>query len=504
MNKLKILLVGATLCYGVMPMGAAAKDTARVEHLSIWNMLTKEQRTNPALHGSAYHTSYSEMALNYDYQKQSEAFVQEKGDGSSLGSLAIESYLRMNVRTAVWGSASYTAGTQKNIRWNSSSDYDLLQPYLMADAQGGDTHKERYTFSGGYATQLGRWSLGGELAIRAEHEYRDRDPRMRGIVTDVSLGAGAAYDACNYRWAATVRGSIYKQTNSVDFYNELGVIPEYHMLGLGAEYARFSGEHANVSYRGGGIGVQLDALPLTNQGVYAHVAMDRSGYERLLASDNSLPLSKLIYNKVSATIGWKQDGKQQWAVYGNFAFQKRSGDENIVGKSDSQYYPVLGKLTMYKDYLMDASLGAMYGRTSAKQHWMLSLKAGVRNHRERYVYPERKLNRAHAYAALEGQWMRTLTERFALSLNLGVQHYAKVSDDLVMPFANMEEDFAAMMRQRYLFAKASYTDAQLKVRGDYSLRNLPIGLFAEINGGVVVCSESEHQLGMKVTLGVTF
>lgn len=44
---------------------------------------------------------------------------------------------------------------------------------------------------------------------------------------------------------------------------------------------------------------------------------------------------------------------------------------------------------MYKDYLMDASIGGMYGQQGGDRSWMVSLKAGYRNHRERYVYPER-------------------------------------------------------------------------------------------------------------------
>lgn len=110
-----------------------ARDTARVEHLSMWNQLSTPLLTNPALHSAAYAQSYSEMALTIDFQHQSEAFVEEKGKGHVLGALAVNSYLRMNPRSAVWGSASYTTGKQKSICWNSTSDYELLAPYVMAD-----------------------------------------------------------------------------------------------------------------------------------------------------------------------------------------------------------------------------------------------------------------------------------------------------------------------------------------------------------------------------------
>ena len=491
-------------CLNATVLFANPQDSVRTEHLSMWNNLSIDMRQNPALHGDVYRHSYSEMALDMDYLHQSQAFVQEKGTGHSLASFRVNSYLRMNSRSAVWGSASYMTGKQYDVKWNSTSDYDLLAPYVMADTLGGDTHRERYGFSGGYATKIGKALLGGEAIIRAEHEYRDRDPRMRGIVTELTLRGGMGNDVLGYRWGATIEGSVYKQTNSVDFYNELGTIPEYHMTGLGTDYSRFSGDQCELAYRGGGFNVALDANPLDENGMYGHVTLGRNGYERVLTSANSLPLSRLIYNKVDATMGWKHTGKRNFALYANFQFTKRSGDENITGKSDSQYYPVIGKLTMYKDYLLDTSIGAMYGRLQANQSWSLSIKGGYRNHRERYVYPERKMYRAHAYGSVAGQWTKSLSERFALKVDVDASHYANVSDDIVMPYANMNAAFAQMIRYKYRFAKAGYTDFNAKVRGDYALKASSIGLFAELSGGMVLCSESERQIGASLSFGVTF
>ena len=276
------------------------------------------------------------------------------------------------------------------------------------------------------------------------------------------------------------------------------------MTGLGTEYSRFAGEQRSLAYRGGSFGVALDATPMGAKGLYGHLTLGRNGYERLLTSANSLPLSRLIYNKVETTMGWKHEGTYHWAAYVNFAFTKRSGDENVTGKSDSQYYPVIGKLTMYKDYLMDASLGGMYGQQVYDRSWMVSLKAGYRNHREHYVYPERHLDRAHAYVMAAGEWMHPLSQRLSLSLRADAGHYARVSDNMVMPFANMTRKFAEMIRYKYRFAKASYTEANLCARGDYQLKSSSIGLFVEMAGGMVLCSESERQVGLRATMGVTF
>ncbi len=483
---------------------ATPRDTARVEHQSLWNTLSAALRRNPALHGMAYGRSYSEMALTYDYSRQTQAFVQEQGDGHALGSLAVSSYLRMSEQTAAWGAASYTTGQQHHIRWNSTSDYALLAPYVMADTLGGDTHRERYAFSGGYATRWHRLLVGGEMTLRADHEYRDRDPRMRGIVTELTLRGGAAIEAAGYRWGAAVSGSLYKQTNSVDFYNELGKIPEYHMTGLGTEYSRFAGEQTELAYRGGGLHLTLDADPTHGHGTYAHLAVGSSSYERQLTSANAVPLSRLIYNTAEATAGWKQDGPRRRALYASLTLTRRSGDENITGKSDSQYYPVIGTLTLYKDRQADASIGAMYGVADGSRVWTLGLQTGYRSRRERYVYPERKIDRAHVYATLQGEWSREVSRRTALTLRADASHYLRVSDGITMPYANMTAAFTDMVNRTYRFAKASYTAANVTVRGDYHPEASPLGLFAEVAGGAVRCSAGAWQTRVQLTAGVTF
>ena len=234
-------------------------DSALVEHTTLGQLPRLESLRNPALHGLYYRTSFSALSLGLDLQRQSQAFVPEKGTGYTLPYLKVNTYHHLNEKSAVWGEASYTTGKQHAVRWNSTSDYDLLQPYVLADTVGGDTRRERYAIAGGYALRLNRWALGVEMRGRAEQEYRRRDPRMRGVVTDLTLRLGAGYELGRYRLAATFEGNIYRQTNSVAFYREESVIPEYQMTGLGTEYSRFSGDKRSLYHDGGGVAVMLHA-----------------------------------------------------------------------------------------------------------------------------------------------------------------------------------------------------------------------------------------------------
>jgi hypothetical protein len=118
----------------------------------------------------------------------------------------------------VWGEAAYSNGKFFGKEYNNVADFQLLYPDVVADSLGGDTHRERYLFSGGYAIAHQEWMLGGELKFRAEQEYRTYDPRMRSVVSDLTLKAGAARRVGHYRLGLSAEGNIYRQTADVDFY----------------------------------------------------------------------------------------------------------------------------------------------------------------------------------------------------------------------------------------------------------------------------------------------
>lgn len=489
----------------VLGSQASVRDTARVEHQTVWNQVSlASAMQNPAIHGGAYAHSYSELYAQTDYKHQTTPFVEAKGSGSWLSEAQVETFLKLNNRSSVWGGASYMTGKQYKVRWNSTSDYDILYPYVLADTLGGDTKRERYTFHGGYATRCHQWLLGAEASFRAEHEYRDVDPRMRGIATDLTVKLGAGYESWGYRWGLGAGLDVYKQTNDVDFYRELGVIPEYQMTGLGTEYSRFSGDKRTLYYKGGGYDLFLSSAPLHEVGFYGHAKVGKRQYKRMLADLNSTPITQLFIDAAEVTLGWQRKGKHLLALGGNFSYAKRSGDENIIGKSSSQYYPVIGKLTMYKNYLMDANLMMAYGLNAPVNTWNVLTKVGLLSNREKYVYPERKMEEKKIYGSVEGQWMKMLSRDFGLTLAVETSYYANIEDDMLMPFANMQPSFAEMIRYKYRFAKADYSLVNAKVRGDYSLPRSQFGLFAEVGGGMVFCSEKEQQSNIHVAVGISF
>lgn len=481
-------------------MIASNADSALVEHMSLARLTMMEGMRNPALHGAGYHTSFSQLALGIDLLRQSQAFIQEKGTGFTLPYIKVNTYHHLGERSTVWGEASYTTGRQHDIKWNSTSDYDLLQPYILADTAGGDTHRERYTISGGYALHINRWLIGAEMLVRAEQEYRDRDPRMRGVVTDLTLRLGGGYAFGTYRLGAAIEGNIYKQTNSVAFYREEGVIPEYQMTGLATEYSRFSGDKRSIYYDGGGVAILLHLSPIDHSGIYGDISLDEHRYHRKLAEYNSMPLTDLYMEHAGATIGWKREGDHRLAAFGHLDYTRRTGNEHVGGTSDARYFPVIACLTMYKQRLFDTHAGFLYGTN----RWTANLIAGYRSSTEEYVYPHRQMDNNQAYGRIQGQCFLHPANKLQLTVDAHAAQFINTGKKLSMPFANMGAEFIQLIQRKHDYATANYTDLGAKVRADLAWKQSRYGLFAEMGCTVTLCSTGEHGTVLQSSIGITF
>lgn len=487
-------IITALLMLVSLTSHAADTDSTLVEHTGLWQRVGELSCQNPALHGIAYRTTFSQLYLQADWQHQSLAFIPEKGDGYLLPAAHVDTYLRLNDHSTAWGHASYMNGQQRHIRWNSTSDYDLLEPYILADTVGGDTQHERYVFEGGYALHMDSWLIGVDMLFRADHEYRDIDPRMRGIANELILRLGASRQWCHYHWAFGFEGSVYKQRNTVEFYRELGVVPEYQMTGLGTDYARFSGDKRALQYDGGGVRLLFDVTPQQKDDFFAHLALGESRYHRMVTENYILPLTDLYTHSIEGRAGLMGP----LSVYADISYTKRSGDEHIIGTSATTSFPDLGVLTMYKNHRVNTSLTTIYAAT----HWQIETRVGYQSDRQTYAYPERCMNSTHAFAELTGMTFHKPTNQMLLTCVLTVAHRHGLSSDLTMPFANMSSAFIEKARHTYAFAKADYTDLLAHLRCDYQLKDY--GLFASMNAGYTTCSADAHQLSGRLSIGITF
>lgn len=505
-NSILILLLFVASCTAVNAQDVDSishnSQFAIVEHQALFNDVHELSWRNPAMMEGAYRHSLTHFYLTADWQKKSASFVLQKGSGHFVAAVKADSYIRLGNNTAVWGKASYTTGKNHDIKWNSVADYDLLEPDILGDTTGGDTRSEKYVFEGGYSTHRGRWHLGGEMLFRAEQEFRKVDPRMRSIVSDLTLRAGAGYDIAHYTLGFSFQGNIYRQTNSVDFYKPLGSIPEYQLMGLGEVYTRFSGDINDLIIKGGGIRLQLDLAPVeAYSGIIANAWISQHRYERVARLLNSLPLTTLYNKEAGLRAGWKQNGWLDYALWADYQFNRRSSDQHIAGTSSSQIYPVIAHLTMFKNHIINTSLNAIIGHKGATS-WWVKTRGGYTGNRQSFVYPRRTMKYGHAFGHVEGQVIYNTSKNWTITTQVEGSYYACVNDNLLLPLANMEPHFIDMIEHNYNILKSNFTNAGARFRADYRVGRSRYSVFGELQYDITICSNHEYQNHIVVSLGV--
>lgn len=519
MTLRQLLFILSLLCLPASSLAArtsgqpADSVSALSEHLSLWGQVLQGTSDNPALMQRRYTTSLSDIALRLSQAGSSEAAIYQLGDGHTLMGLEATSYLRLSERSTVWGEASYRTGTRRHILWNSTADYALLYPYVMADTLGGNLTSERYTFGGGWAGRIGqRFTIGAQMRFRAEHEYRTYDPRPRSIVTDLTVGLGATAAWRRYTVGANVGGRFYKQTNSVKFFREEGVIPEYQMSGLAMDYKRFSGRNASGYYKASGVSAGLDVRPVASSGLYVSGRYDFTPFKRILPEFNAVPITSLYLQQAGGEAGWKQrHGRLSWAAWARADYERRLGDEHIAGNSSAAEYRVIEVLTMYHASQTTLTAGAAVNHEATADSWTLRATAGYTDSRTRHEMPARHLNYRKALATVEAGWQHRFGGGSHLTCQAGASVWRNLKADMLMPYESMDSQadvrhaMADLADHTYATLSAHWARVGGSVRYDMPLPgSRRYGLYGEAAGHYSTQSTGWHGYDTQLAVGLTF
>ena len=353
--------------------------------------------------------SYTELDGKIEWRDEQDAYEPAAGEGNLQGSFNVDSYLRMGEKPVVFGGAEYVTGEKKNVCWNSASDYQLLYPYVLADSVGGSLRHEQYRFYGGYARVDGRFTYGLMASYRALQEYRQTDPRPRNITGDISadISAGWMFDRYVVGLSAGVR--IYKQQQSVEFYDANGAnTSELHLTGLGTYYGRYSGTtYTSVRYRGNGWNASIAIVPENGDGWYAMACYRHIKTDYRLAMINMATLTSLQTRNTSIGVAWrKSSGKFGWVLGATGRYEHRSGEENIMGSGSSTDHQPLQGEPMYRRDAGEFQIQAILEWKGRNAAWNLRPYAGICFDLEKYAYPDRIMELSYALAGIAAKYLR--------------------------------------------------------------------------------------------------
>lgn len=325
--------------------------------------------SSPALKSMSRKHSLSEISIVGLSQPSAKEKIPQLGNGGRNFRIEASSFQHLGNESVVWGNASYENGRKYDVRWNETSDFLMLYPYVMADGKGGDMNYEEYKLDGGYSAQKGKLGYGIDAGYRALSEYRDRDPRPNNTVADLYAKIGAGYAITSgYSLALTLSAGKYKQTNELAFYNELGTQKEYHITGIGNDFARFSGQSNNCFYKGYNFGAELSLASRNGTGWSAKAGYMYTDRKKVLTDLNRLPLNKLKIDEVNATLGYNTS---VFGVAASGGYTERDGYDNLFGDATGNVYPQIGSK---KQYLAKVTNVRINGFWSVKPSETASIK----------------------------------------------------------------------------------------------------------------------------------
>lgn len=351
----------------------------------------------PAAQLYRYEASLSTVGVQGELRSENRAILPAEGDGSLAGAFSARSYLRIDDRSAASAGASYERGRTDGVRWNSTADYRLLRPYVLADSVGGDLSTEEYAFNGQYMRRDGRISYGLGIDYRARHEYRQSDPRPHNIVDDIQGILGAGWNADGYLFAASARGRIYKQTQALKFFDTKGAnAVEYLMTGLGSYIDRYyGGEEMSILYKGRSYGARLTVVPTGATGWSAAVDYERFRMEPLFSKLNYVAAGRLVRQTLSAAV--RHCGSRATAAI-EAEYELRQGFENVIENASTADYRILGDFAMYRSRTLRTRAHGAVAWRRAHSSFVLLPQAEWLGTSTDYRYPYRSV----AFSTLDG------------------------------------------------------------------------------------------------------
>ena len=333
-------------------------------------------------------------------REEDDAYIPAEGKGLLQGEFLAHSRHSLDSARRVEGLASYERGVKRAVNWNTSSDWELLSPYITLDTLGGDLQKEQYRFAARYASHPGRFFYSLHADYRALHEFRDVDPRPRNITADLLLSAQGGIQTGKYALSMEAGYRRYKQNDDVEFMDQRGNNTSVlHYLGFGRYSTRFSGAKKNMAVRfdGHGFKTALVLEPVDGLGWIGGASYEGLRTVRHLPGYNETPMSKLLNQSVSMYCGHKWENAY---IRADAGIRLKTGTENIVDQTSA--FNVLSGLEMLHAASWRASVSGFRSWKAAQATWSLLPRLTYAGISLQNVYPGAEMTVQYVQAAAVG------------------------------------------------------------------------------------------------------
>ncbi len=365
-------------------------------------------------------------------RSEDEAFLPAEGRGLVQGEFELAARHRLDSLSRVEGFARYERGVKRAVRWNTSSDWALLAPYVTLDTLGGDLQKEQYTFRARYARTLGAAFAEGAISYRALHEYRDFDPRPRNVTADLELTLAGGVRTGRSALSLEAGYRKYHQNGMLDFKDPRGHNTAiFHWLGLGSHYTRLS-PSLDIRFRGEGFSTALRLEPIDGTGWTGRLSYTWLDIVRHAKGQNEAPMSSLLSQELALGGGYKW---RRASLAANLSYRLRQGTENVLDGTGS--YLSLAELTLYREPAFEAALSG----TLESGRWTWAPSARYVHRTAEGVYPARDFTLSYTEMLLAAAYSTASDGPWAFDAGLSLGGHVTLDSGYHIPASLLDDRF---------------------------------------------------------------
>lgn len=435
---------------------------------------------NPGAMVYSLKTSLSDIALSYEKQT-GKAGLAETGTAFDSFTFDAESYMN-NGKHYIWGTASYENKRTDNKKWNESSDYYNIYPYVTGNSLGGDNLKgERYSFNGGYAQKLDKIAWGIQIDYFALLEYRTKDPRPDNNTSNLTVKGGGNYKLTDkYAVGGGILLRKYKQKNDLSFNNALGALPGgvFHMTGLGSDAYLFATDYKSTIYNGKGYGFNVQLLPVTGKGLSATFSFENFSFDKQFRGDQKLAISSIDENKYVFDVSYlKEIGKQTLGIKIDVSNTNREGEENKFTKNENGSFVKIASEKQYKNEITAANLSLIYQQDNINTSWYVMPYVWYSETEESHKTTERKMTvRKMDFGVKPG--LSKNIKKHLLHFDGNIGYSSNMDSKLILTGLSDEESITQTLQSNYDYLSSNAFIAGLSARFDYliSPKNMTVYL----------------------------
>jgi len=454
---------------------------------------------NPSLRPFQYQYSLTPVDISYRSEKK-DLYNFQEGSGIKGFRFNTDSYQKDAFpNITLWGKASYENIKLQDLKFNESSDFDIVFPYVTADSVGGDLNSEIYQFAGGIAKEIGKWTLAGEAGYRANLAHRKKDPRPENNTSDINAKVGASYQFIeNYIVGANIGFNFYKQRNTLTFVAVTGRPAIFHFNGLASFNSLLSGSTENtgaILYESKGLNAQFTIAPKNENGLFLELGINQhNGFRTLAYSTASAnDWTDQIFN---AKLGYFQSKDNvRYGAIAKVDLQTRKGTEGLFNNDGGNTgYAKISEISSYRYYNFNYNLEAFVGM----KDWSIKPYATFTQIKEQYLNPFREQSADIVKVGVQGQYLVDLKEGlFGISLNLQKQ---KVLNKNSVFNINQGTALESLLMQNYSYLTSEPFSIAGELRYDF-VASGQIKPFIKAEG--LTSTEIKQKYG-SLTLGLVF